>query len=195
MRIITKSIILSLLGGLLLVGTAYAHAAYLRSNPGAGALIAAPPERVEIWFKQELFRRKGENTITVTNADGRTVSVGDTVIDDDNRSHIWVALQPNLAPGVYSVAWKNLSFDDGHPAEGTFHFTIDPQAKETSTPMGEEAAPTSVETLSVTATSNPLPTETLPVKSTPGAGLPCAASLIPLFVLGGLVLNRSRNRS
>lgn len=193
MRIITKAIILSLLGGFLLVGTAYAHAAYLRSEPGDGAVVATSPERVDIWFKQELFRRKGENTITVTNADGNPVSVGDTIIDDDNRTRIWVALQPNLAPGVYFVAWKNLSLDDGHSAEGTFTFTIDPLAKETSTPIGV-AVSTSVETLSATGTPNPSSTATLPVKSTP-AGLPCAASVLPLFVLGGLVISRTRNRS
>lgn len=193
MRIITKALILSLLGGLLFVGTAYAHAAYLRSNPGADAIVAAAPERVEIWFKQELFRRKGDNAITVTNADGQTVSVGDALVDDDDRKHLWVAMQPNLAPGLYTVAWKNLSFEDGHPAEGMFSFMVDPQAKETSTPMGVDAAPTSGETPSATATPNPSPTATLPVKSTP-TGLPCAASLIPLLVLGGLVL-RPHNRS
>lgn len=127
--------ILLIVGGLLFVETAYAHAAYVRSSPGADAIIAAPPSRVDIWFAQELFRRKGENTITVTSPDGTIVSTSDTIIDDDDRTHIWVDLLPDMPPGKYLVEWKNVSLEDGHPSEGSFNFIIDPLEKVTSTPM------------------------------------------------------------
>ncbi len=152
MRTITKALLFGVVSGLLLVGTAYAHAAYVRSNPGADAVITAPPARVDIWFAQELFRRKGENTIHVTAPDGQEVSVGDTVIDDDDRTHVWVNLKPDLAAGVYHVAWKNISLEDGHPSEGSFQFTIDPQAAAATpsgdpTPIGQSAVqPTATKT-------------------------------------------------
>jgi methionine-rich copper-binding protein CopC len=135
MRKISFALLILILGGLLFVETAYAHAAYLRSNPGENAIIAAPPARVDIWFEQELFRRKGENTITVTSPDGKVVSSSDTPIDDDDRTHIWVDLQSGLPNGNYLVEWRNVSLEDGHPSEGSFNFIIDPLAKVTSTPM------------------------------------------------------------
>ena len=151
MRKISFALLILILGGLLFVETAYAHAAYLRSIPGADAIIAEPPSRVDIWFEQELFRRKGENTITVTSPDGKVVSTGDTTIDDDDRTHIWVDLQSGLPNGKYLVEWKNVSLEDGHPSEGSFNFIIDPQAKVTSTPME-----------SVTMTNTPPPQATQP---------------------------------
>lgn len=97
MRTLIRALVIGVVGGLLLVGTAYAHAAYIRSNPGADAIVATPPSRVDVWFAQELFRRKGENTIHVSAQDGQEVSVGETTIDDDDRKHIWVQIQTRSA--------------------------------------------------------------------------------------------------
>ena len=127
---------------------------------------------MDVWFSQELFRRKGENTIRVTAPDGTEASVGDTAIDDDDRTHIWVQLKPDLPAGVYQVHWRNVSLEDGHPYEDAFCFTIDPQAAATSTPMGiptpigqaAEASPTPLppqptNTIAAAAPS-PVPTPT-----------------------------------
>jgi methionine-rich copper-binding protein CopC len=184
MRKIINALVFGMAGGLLLAETVFAHAAYLRSEPGAEAIVATPPSRVDIWFEQELFRRKGENTITVTGPDGRVVSTGDTEIDDDDRTHIWVNLHASLPAGKYLVDWKNLSLEDGHPSEGSFHFIIDPQAKVTSTPMG-------ISTSSVTMTNSPLPQSTrtdfttLPAPTTAPAPAdnPCPIGLAPVGVL------------
>lgn len=192
MRTITKriffGIFLAAVGGFLFVGAAYAHAAYLRSVPGADSVIAASPPRVEIWFKQEVFRRKGENVIRVTGADGKPVSVGDTTVDDNDRTHILVSLQANLPPGTYTVNWKNTSLEDGHSAEDNFVFTLDPQAKVTSTPMGKIPATAQLQpTETETAPAQASPTN--PAKPTPVNG-PCAASLVPIVGLTGFVLLR-----
>jgi copper resistance protein C len=189
MRRLIRALVVGMVGGLLLAGTAYAHAAYVRSSPGADAVVATPPARVDIWFAQELFRRQGENTIRVTASDGQEVSVGATTIDDDDRKHIWVALRPNLAAGVYQVAWKNVSLEDGHPTEGSFSFTIDPQAAATSTPMGEptpigQAATQPAATESAAAT----PTKAPPITV---CGLP-VASIVGLAAY--VTLTRSRRK-
>lgn len=199
MRTLIRALAVGVVGGLLLVGTAYAHAAYVRSSPGADAIVATPPARMDIWFAQELFRRQGENTIRVTAPDGQEVSVGATTIDDDDRKHIWVALKPNLAAGVYQVAWKNVSVEDGHPTEGSFSFTIDPQAAATSTPMGEPtpigqatAQPAAIE--SATATPNPTPSIATPTKAPPAlsvCGVPVASIL---GVAAYVTLSRSRRK-
>jgi methionine-rich copper-binding protein CopC len=126
-------------------------ARFVRSMPGPDALLATPPERVEIWFAQELFRRQGENWIRVFGPGDAAVHRGEAQIDDDDRAHMWVELQEDLPDGEYRVSWRNLSAEDGDTDEGLFTFSVDPQAVVTSTPM-----------LAVTATSpsSPEPQDT-----------------------------------
>jgi methionine-rich copper-binding protein CopC len=189
MRKLIDALLVGLVGSLLMVGTAFAHAAYLRSEPGAGAIIAAPPTRVDIWFEQELFRRQGENTIQVTGPEGTTVSIGETMLDDDDRKHLWIDLQPGLPPGEYQVAWKNLSLEDGHPTDGTFSFMLDPQAAVTSTPMADPDSIAPTESPAPTV-AQPSPTLAESPTPQPSAGLPCASAMIPLLGLAAPVLVR-----
>jgi methionine-rich copper-binding protein CopC len=127
-----------------------AHAEYDRSSPADGAVVAEPPEQIEVWFTQELFRRAGANTLVVTAPDGSRVNGGEPVIDDVDRTHITVALLPDLAPGEYVVQWTSLSATDGDEASGEFAFTYDPDA--TPTVGGTEA--TTEATPSATAPSS-----------------------------------------
>jgi len=108
----------------------YAHAEPERSNPAADTRIPRAPDRLDVWFTQELFRREGANALVVTAPDGTRVDDGETVIDPADREHMSVGLQPDLPPGDYTVRWTTLSAIDGDAAEGTFSFTIDPTAPE-----------------------------------------------------------------
>jgi methionine-rich copper-binding protein CopC len=190
MRIRTLILGLLIVGGLLFVETAYAHSAYLRSNPGTDAVITSSPTQVDIWFSQELFRRKGENTIHVSGSNGLEVSSGDTTIDDDDRTHIWVELNPNLPAGKYVVEWKNISLEDGHSSTGSFSFTIDPQAAVTSAPMQESTdIPTLTNTPLPESTPQPAPTEA-PVST----NNPCAGGLAPVAVLVFFDILRRRRK-
>ena len=189
-----KALLIGILiaGGLLFTETAHAHSAYVHSNPGADAVIATSPAKVEIWFSQELFRRKGENVIHVSGPDGLEISSGKTTIDDDDRTHIWVELNPNLPAGKYLVEWKNISVEDGHSTEGSFNFSIDSQAAVTSTPMGESnALPTLTNTPLPASTPQPVPTE-----APASTNNPCAGGLAPV---AGLVffdiLHRRRKQT
>ncbi len=180
-----------IVGGLIFVETAHAHSAYLRSNPGADAIITSSPAQIDIWFSQELFRRKGENAIHVSGLDGEEVSRGETQIDDDDRTHIWVELLPNLPAGKYLVEWKNISLEDGHPSTGSFNFSINPQAAITSTPMEES-------TEALTLTNTPLPESTpqpAPTAVPVSKGNPCALGLVPAFGLVAFnMIRRSRRK-
>jgi methionine-rich copper-binding protein CopC len=117
-------------------GVARAHALYARSTPADGAVLASGPARVDMWTDAEMFRREGANSLTVTGPDGAVVNQGATQLDDADRTHLWVELQPGLRPGRYTVAWQTLSADDQDAASGTFAFTIDP----TATPSAGAAA-------------------------------------------------------
>jgi hypothetical protein len=127
--------------------------------------------------------------IEVSGPEGSQVDQGDTRLDDDDRKHAFVALQPDLPPGVYTVSWRNLSLEDGHEGNGEFSFTVGPAANDaapqSSPPAAQQAA---------TATPAPLPSPTSvpPATSTPApvptpspsGGLPCLGGLL----LGGVFL-------
>ena len=121
-------------------GRASAHADYDRSLPAAGSVIPRAPERVEIWFTQELFRREGANVIAVRAASGERVDAGDPVVDDRDRTHLSVGLAPGLPAGRYDVDWQTLSAVDGDTARGSFAFTLDPDAPELPDPAGGSSA-------------------------------------------------------
>jgi methionine-rich copper-binding protein CopC len=176
----------------LLAGIAQAHADYARSEPGAEAVVAAAPARVVIWFTQDMFRRQGENWIHVTGPTGEDVHSGEAVIDDDDRRQMSVDLLPELPPGVYTVAWHTLSAEDGDDHDGSFTFTLDPEAQVTSTPMIGAPTPTA---LPATAAPTVAPTSTTPAASRPGVA--CGAALAPgmgLVVLAAGLRRRPRSR-
>jgi methionine-rich copper-binding protein CopC len=186
---------------LALPALAEAHAAYLRSEPGAGAVLAQPPTRIDIWFTQDLFRRTGENRIEVRGPDDVVVPAADPIVDDDDRKHLSVELFGEVEPGTYQVAWRSLSSEDGDDDEGWFEFTYDPNAAVTSTPMADQE----VSTLPPTNPATPEPTAVATVQPGAGRPTPTPAALSPggggcslgpaLAVgLGGLGLARRRRR-
>ncbi|MFQ5943586.1 MAG: copper resistance protein CopC [Anaerolineales bacterium] len=175
---------------------AEAHAAYIRSDPGQGALIATEPERVDIWFTQDLFRRQGENWIHVVGPNGELVHAGEALIDDDDRRHMWVELRSPLTPGEYRVEWHSLSAEDGDDEQGEFEFTLDPQALVTSTPMQAEAeTPAASPTLAAEATI--IPSAESANDASPDADEPdssCALGVAPAFALAAVSLGIARRR-
>lgn len=181
-----------LLVGLLAVGafapTVFAHGELEEATPAPDSVIAEAPTTVEIWFTQELFRRDNANRIEVFAADGTQVDMGDSVLDDDDRRHVIVSLQPDLAPGVYTVHWYNLSLEDGHEEDATYTFTLDPNAPATTPTSEAGVAPTAtlvpVEPTQVPATPTPVPAS----GGIPGCG---GAALIP-FLLGGVWVAQRR---
>jgi methionine-rich copper-binding protein CopC len=173
------------------VGVVYAHADYARSEPGAGAVVAEAPARVDVWFTQDMFRRQGENWLHVAGPDGAEATAGEAVIDDDDRRHLWVELLPNLPAGEYTVTWHTLSAEDGDDEEGTFTFTVDPEAQVTSTPMlPDEAALPSPTAPTGQITQAPEPT------AAPAPSSGCGQGLLPVagLVVAGLGLGWRRRR-
>ncbi|MBX2996903.1 MAG: copper resistance protein CopC [Caldilineaceae bacterium] len=180
-----------------------AHADYERSDPAAGATLTEAPTQVQIWFTQDLFRRQGENHIEVHAADGTRVDLDDAAIADDDRRTMTVSLAPDLPDGIYTVHWRALSADDGHPGEGEFTFAVGDaiiaptenahaahdHGQAAATPAATaEAAETPVE--EVGATPTPIPT---PPAGATGA-LPCAgSSALIIFVLGAVLMGRRRS--
>lgn len=111
---------------------AMAHGELERSEPADGAVVNVAPEQVHAWFTQELFRRAGENALDVSTDDGERVA-GEVVIDDSDRTHMYITFESPLEPGTYVVRWQSLSATDGDSASGEFSFTFDPVATTAAT--------------------------------------------------------------
>ncbi len=107
-----------------LPGTAGAHAGYDRSVPAKNAVIEQAPERVDVWFTQEIFRQEGANFVRVFGPDDQQVSEGDGMLDDDDRTHMFATLPAGLPDGRYVVRWQTLSDADGDQADGAFCFFV-----------------------------------------------------------------------
>ncbi|MER3405437.1 MAG: hypothetical protein C4346_17275, partial [Chloroflexota bacterium] len=102
--------------------SASAHAYLDRSIPGANAIVSTAPERVQIWFTEQL-----ERTYTgaeLYDATGQRVAGTRFQFDDQNRYAASLVLPAGLPNGTYSVIWRTLSAADGHRAQGYFAFTI-----------------------------------------------------------------------
>ena len=114
---------LALAGAALAAVSVEAHAGYERSEPPDGAVLAASPPRVEVWFSQELRRAGGLPTLEVVNFGGDVLS-DPAVLDDDDRTHVYAALPPSLPNGRYTIIWRNLADEDDDEARGAFHFYV-----------------------------------------------------------------------
>ena len=176
-----------------------AHADYESSVPAAGEIVSQVPQQVQVRFTQELFRREGSNSLEVYGPGELRVDLDDSAIDDDDRKLMTVSLQPDLADGDYTVRWRTLSADDGDEADGEFRFTVragspTPETDlpaPTATAQPAETAPEAAPTAESASRSGEPPSE----QASPGPGLPCMGSSLPvLLLLGALMLRRGRGK-
>lgn len=108
------------LGLLLLPPAAAGHAVLVKSSPARRAALAHPPARVELWFNERL--EPAYSSVTVTNAAGERVDLGDASVGPDDPRRLAVSLPP-LPPGRYTVGFRVLSVD-GHVVASSFPFTV-----------------------------------------------------------------------
>jgi methionine-rich copper-binding protein CopC len=120
----------ALVGALLGVSTASAHARHKSSTPAKGEVLATSPTSVTITFTNDIQKIAGTYGIDVLNATGANVTAGPAVLNDDDRSQMSVPLQPSLPPGRYIVEWKNVSDVDGDPFAAAFAFYVATQPTE-----------------------------------------------------------------
>ncbi len=141
------AIVTALLLAALLTGgeqRAFAHAGYHESTPADSETVTESPERVDVFFTQEIARLGGLPTMTVVNVFGDIIA-DEPVLDDTNRKHVYVDLPAALGTGRYTVIWHTLSDEDGEEAQGAFHFFVgeapDDTASATTTPAAATVSP------------------------------------------------------
>ena len=101
-----------------------AHASYVRSEPAFAAEMATAPDRIDLWFSQQLFRRQGANTIRLLDSSGFERLLNETLIDSADRKHLFARVAEPLPPGRYVVEWTNLSAEDGDDDSGRYPFYV-----------------------------------------------------------------------
>ncbi len=109
----------------------WAHAAYVESSPGFAETLDDRPDEISLRFSQELFRRDGANTITLSRDAGggaawtEIEALGPLQINNADRKRMSVTVLVDLSPGRYRVSWTNLSAEDGDVDAGWFPFYIE----------------------------------------------------------------------
>jgi len=100
---------------------AHAHAELLRSDPPSNAVLEKSPARIELLFTEEI--EAGLSTVSVLDSNGESVNAGGPEGDPNNATRVTVSV-PALKDGVYTVAWRVIATDDGHPTSGSFPFAV-----------------------------------------------------------------------
>jgi copper transport protein len=124
MRLQTSLLFASLFALLALFVTGqglYAHALLVRSQPMAGAELAAAPATIELWFSEPL--EAAFSTAHLVDSSGVTLEGSTVILDAANPMHMTLHLSPP-PPGVYTVVYRTLSQADGHEWLGSFPLTI-----------------------------------------------------------------------
>ena len=110
-------VLLALVGAFVLPATlAWAHAAFISSQPEPGQELGTAPGVVTLMFTEPLNERLSRATVTDPTGrrfDGRAIS----------EEEMQVPLSTN-ATGVYDVSWTTVSTIDGHTLRGAFRFGV-----------------------------------------------------------------------
>jgi len=101
-------------------GTAVAHASLVSSQPAAGSLVTESPDQVVVRFDEAVGIPP--EALRLFDSTGKLVAIGRPEHGDQGSSAI-SATVPELATGLYVVAWRAVSADT-HPVAGAFTFQV-----------------------------------------------------------------------
>lgn len=120
-RPLRTSLLLALLLALAISSVALAHAALVRSDPAANAVLEHAPTQITIEFSEPIEPRLSK--IDVLYGDGSIADNNDTWRDPGNPNVMHVSLKESR-DGTYIVSWRALSEVDGHVTSGSYVFSV-----------------------------------------------------------------------
>jgi methionine-rich copper-binding protein CopC len=135
------ALLLGVLGSVVHVPVALAHAEIESCTPAIGGTVETAPEKL-ICEASQGMKAEG-SALEVLDASGARVDRGDSAVDLTNpdRTTISVSLDPaKMKDGVYTVKWTTVSADDDDEASGEFTFTVGHvmDTDQTATPAASE---------------------------------------------------------
>lgn len=101
-------------------GRASAHAVQVSSRPAPNEQLAGSPDTISIDFSEPI--ESSVSTIQLWDTSPQQLALGPVEFLDNKK--MTVALPDRLAPGLYTVIWRNLSTVDGHTWAGSFPFIV-----------------------------------------------------------------------
>lgn len=99
---------------------AFAHSAFLGSDPEPGTSLARSPGQISLTFTEPLNERLSRAKLFRV-ADGKEVT---DVAGSASGRRLLVRPGRRLERGAYTVRWHTASTDDGHTLEGSFSFGV-----------------------------------------------------------------------
>ncbi len=93
-----------------------------RPRLSARPRLSQAPTQLRLTFSEQVDSAFSQ--LHVLNARRVTVDRGDSAVAADDPRAMVVSLQPGLADGVYTVAWRTLSADDGHSESGAYRLVF-----------------------------------------------------------------------
>ena len=101
---------------------ASAHAELVRSDPGAGQVLASPPSLIRLWYSETLEEQF--LAVTITGPAGTRVDQGkEPRLTGPDRRLVEMDAPP-LGQGTHTVRWRVVSSSDSHVITGLFKFHI-----------------------------------------------------------------------
>lgn len=97
------------------------HFELRRSAPAADTVLAASPERIQLWFSQEP-RAEGARIRLVDGA-GEQIELGATAPVPDTATSLRASVPTTLTAGAYTIHWRAMAAD-GHVVTGEIPFTV-----------------------------------------------------------------------
>ena len=113
-----------------------AHAKLLRSNPAAGASLAAPPAMVHLVFSER--PSVALSSLKLVGANGDTIVLTGLRSEPDDKNTLVADVPSNVGGGKWRIVWR-VAASDGHPKIGTIDFTILGQA--VAAPVAVDTSP------------------------------------------------------
>jgi len=172
---------------------AFAHDSLTGSSPQAGAALTSAPSTVTLSFG-ETPMAEGLGVV-VTGPDGRNVGARTPTVLDNV---VVTPLVPLTTSGTYTVSWRVVAAD-GHPANGTFTFSLTLGSASASGSALPSSIPPAVTTAAPESTASASATVLGDVSHSPGADLTPwmvggSALLLGVIVVLGVMGVLSRRR-
>ena len=101
--------------------SASAHASLDSSDPSPSAVLDTAPAEIFLDFSEPVTPQDG--AVELVDQTGAVVSIDDARVSPDDPTVVVAGGVPDLADGLYVVAWRVVS-SDGHVAQGAFTFEV-----------------------------------------------------------------------
>jgi copper transport protein len=181
----------AMVAALLVPTRAWAHAHLKRSEPAAGARLAAAPPVIRLWFSEQ--PELSMTFVSLTDSAGIMLTLRSAEREISGQMGIVFHVASTLHPGQYTVSWRTAA-SDGHPSSGKFTFIvlgaiplttgIAPPAVSRAPTM---AAPDSTEAVAVPRKETPLDAGDADAASSIGKSIARAFLFLGLLALIGAV--------